>query len=78
MTVYANGVTYTQNLCTVLIALCKNNLKLPISHKDHYAVKNENNLCQSVFNSNTVVPNPYCHSTAFGLQSLALLSLVPG
>ena len=28
-----------ENSCTVLIPLCKNNLNLPISHKDHYALR---------------------------------------
>ena len=28
-----------KNLCTVLIALCKNNLTMSLSHTDHYALR---------------------------------------
>ena len=40
-----------ENLCTVLIPLCKNNLNLPISHTDHYLFQeNKNNLYHSILN----------------------------
>ena len=45
-TVTTVHVTFTQmvlhvhkNSCTVLVPLCKNNLNLPISDKDHYALR---------------------------------------
>ena len=30
-----------ENSCTVLIPRCKNNLNLPISHTDHYALRKQ-------------------------------------
>ena len=53
-----------KNLCTVSISPCKNNLNLPISHTDHYALRKYK---QSL----SVVPNPYNHTTAFDRQSFA-------
>ena len=45
------GFCVIENLCTVLlIPLCKNNLNLPISHTDHYALRKKNNHYHSVFN----------------------------
>ena len=45
-TVTTMHVTYRQtalgvheNSCTLLIPLCKNNLNLPIHHKDYYALR---------------------------------------
>ena len=56
-----------ENSCTVLIPLCKNNLNLLISYTDHYyCFKKIKTTTTTVFLiSNTVVPNPYSHSTAF-------------
>ena len=37
--VHANNVTRVhENSCMVLIPLCKNNLNLPVSNTDHYAL----------------------------------------
>ena len=37
----------TENLCTILIPVCKHNLNLPISHTDQYAFKNKNHYHSS-------------------------------
>ena len=58
-----------ENSCTVLIPLRKNNLYLPISHTDHYALITTTTTAFLI--SNTVVRNPYTHSTAFDPQSFA-------
>ena len=63
-----------ENLYTVLIRLCKYNL-MPILNKPHYALKKiKTATAISSLISNTVVPNPYSHSTAFDPQSFVTLS----
>ena len=37
--VHVTALRVHENSCTVLIPLCKNNLNLPISHTDHYALR---------------------------------------
>ena len=38
-----------QNLCMVLIPLCKNNLNMLISHTDHYALRKKKTIITAVF-----------------------------
>ena len=64
---HAKAFCVHENSCTVLIPLRKNNLNLLISYTDHYyCFKKIKTTTTTVFLiSNTVVPNPYSHSTAF-------------
>ena len=61
-----------ENSCTVLISPSKNNLNL--SHRPLCFKKIEATTTTVFLISNTVVPNPYSHSTAFDPQSFATLS----
>ena len=64
------------NSCMLLIPLCKNNLNLPVSHTDRYALRKLKTTATTAFLIfNTVVPNPNNHSTTFDPQSSAPLKV---
>ena len=70
--VHANGVMLHKNLCTVLIPLCKNNLNFP--DRPLCFKKIRTTTTTTFLISNTIVSNPYSHSTAFDPQSFTSLS----
>ena len=55
--------------------LCKNNLNLPISHKDYYYASKKRTTTTTFLISNTVFPNPCSHKTVFDPQSFTPLIL---
>ena len=50
---HANSITCNKNLCTVLVPLCENNLNLPISHTDHYTLREYKQLLPEHFKFST-------------------------
>ena len=58
-----------ENLCTLLILLCKNNSNLSISHKNHYALRKLEQPVPPHFSHF----NPCSHNKAFDLHSFTPL-----
>ena len=63
--VHSTSVMHTQESCTVLIPLCKNNLKLSISLTPLCFKKIRTTTIAAFLIFNTVVPNHYINNTVF-------------